>query len=492
VRHYISRPKLLLISRFKTSTSLIEPTFGTSMVMKRILLFLLVAIVFKTTQAQQQKIVADKIIGIVGDRIILQSDIKNAVADMARQGGTVPDNAECMVLEQALTSKLLMLQALKDSLVVTDDEVESDLDLRVREFIRMYGTQEQLESIAGKTIYQIKDDARESVRENKLAQAMQRKIVDGVRITPAEVEAYFAKIPKDSLPYFESQLEIGQIVIYPKASHDLEKYVIDELNNYKHQVETHVATFEQLAKRYSEDPGSKDRGGEYQLNRSDKSWDPAFLSTAFRLKDGEISAPFKGKFGYHIIQMVQRSGDDAVVRHILRRPPITETEIAAAHAKLDSARAKIIAGTLTFATAAGRYSEDEMAKFTGPYLTGRSGSTFVSIDELDKDVVAQLDKLAVGEISQPVDFTNERGDKGVRILYLKSRTEPHRMNLKDDYDRIAQAALEEKKYLALDKWLNTHLSNYYIMLQSDATHCDQLQKWVAASSAAASSTTKAL
>lgn len=450
--------------------------------MKRILFFF-VLIAAVSAQAQPQKVVADKIVAIVGDRIILQSDIKNAVADMSRQGATVPDNAECLVLEQALTSKLLMLQAQKDSLLVTDEEVESDLDLRIREFIRAYGTQEDLERIAGKTIYQIKDDARESVKENKLAQAMQRKIVEGVRITPAEVEAYFNKIPKDSLPFFESQLEIGQIVIFPKASHDLEKYAIDELNLYKRQVESGTATFDQLAKRYSEDPGSKDRGGQYQINRNEKTWDPAFLSNAFRLKNGEVSAPFKGKFGYHIIQMVQRNGDDAIVRHILRKPPITDVEVAAATAKLDSARAKIIAGTLSFATAVGRYSEDEMAKFTGPYITGRSGSTYVTIDELERDVVTQLGKLQVGEITQPVPFTNERGDRGVRILYLKSRTEPHRMNLKDDYDRIAQAAMEEKKYIALDKWMNTHIAAYYIMLEKDAGTCNQLHKWTAAAAA---------
>lgn len=448
--------------------------------MKRSLFLSFFVVASSALFAQPQKIKIDGIIAKVGDQIILQSDIKNAVADMARQGTTVPDGAECLVLDQALTSKMLMLQAQKDSLVVTDEEVESDLELRVREFIRMYGTQEELERIAGKTIYQIKDDARESVKENKLAQAMQRKIVDGVRITPTEVETFFNKIPKDSLPFYESQLEIGQIVIYPKASRDLEKFVIDELNLYKRQIESGTATFEQLAKRYSEDPGSKDRGGQYQINRTEKTWDPAFLSGSFRLKEGEISAPIKGKFGYHLIQMVQRNGDDAIVRHILRRPPITETEIAAATAKLDSARAKIIAGTLTFATAAGRYSEDETSKFTGPYLTGRSGSTYVTIDELDKDVVTQLQGLKLGEISQPVTFTNERGDKGVRILYLKSRTEPHRMNLKDDYDKIAQLALEEKKYTALEKWMTTHIPTYYVMLESDIAGCPQLQKWVAA------------
>ncbi|MGZ3861471.1 MAG: peptidylprolyl isomerase, partial [Flavisolibacter sp.] len=273
--------------------------------MKKLVFCLLgLAAVCSSSFAQQKKIVADKIVGIVGDKIILQSDIQNAIADATRQGSTVPANAECSILEQALVSKVLMLQAQKDSLPVTDEEVEAELDQRVRYFINQYGTQEALESVAGKTIYQIKDDARESVKENKLAQAMQKKIVDNVRITPTEVKAFFDRYPKDSLPFFESEVEIGQIIVYPKASHDLEKYVMDELANYKKQIEAHLITFEQAAKRYSEDPGSKDRGGQYQINRNEKQWDPTFMAAAFRLKDGEISNIIKTKFGYHIIQMV--------------------------------------------------------------------------------------------------------------------------------------------------------------------------------------------
>ena len=230
-----------------------------------------------SASAQPQKIVADKIVGIVGDRIILQSDIKNALADMSRQGGTVPADAECAIMEQAMVSKLLMLQAEKDSLLVTEEEIEAELEQRIRYFINAYGTQEQLETVAGKTIYQIKDDARESVKENKLAQAMQRKIVDMVRITPTEVKAYFERIPKDSLPFFETELEIGQIVVFPKASKDLEKYVVDEMNNYRRQLEMKLATFEQLAKQFSEEPGAKESGGLLpQLNRTEKIWDPTF------------------------------------------------------------------------------------------------------------------------------------------------------------------------------------------------------------------------
>jgi peptidyl-prolyl cis-trans isomerase SurA len=227
-----------------------------------------------------------------------------------------------------------MLQAEKDSLPVSDEDVEAQLDQQVRYFINQVGSQQALEEYAGKTIYQLKDDSRTTIRERKLAEAMQEKIVGGVKITPTEVKAFFDKVPKDSLPYFESELEVGTIVVYPKASRDLEGYIVGEMNLYKKQIEQKLYTFEQLAQRYSEDPGSKERGGFYQLNRNEKSWDPVFLTTAFRLKDGEISAPVKGKFGYHIIQMVKRSGDDADVRHILRTAPITDAEINASKMKL--------------------------------------------------------------------------------------------------------------------------------------------------------------
>jgi peptidyl-prolyl cis-trans isomerase SurA len=279
-------------------------------------------------QAQPKKIKADGIIAVVGDRIILQSDIKNSIEDAKRQGSTVPEGAECMLMEQAVVSKVLMLQAEKDSLPVSDEDVEAELDQRVRHFINQVGSQQALEEYAGKTVYQIKDDARESVRENKLASAMQQKIVSGVKITPTEVRAFFDRIPKDSLPFFESELEVGQITIIPKASRDLEQYIVAEMNNYKRQIETKAATFEQLAQRYSEDPGSKDRGGRYQINRNEKTWDPAFLSASFRLKNGEISSPVKSeKFGYFLIQMMERRGDDADVRLILRTPPVTDAEI---------------------------------------------------------------------------------------------------------------------------------------------------------------------
>jgi len=441
---------------------------------------LLTLVAFSISQAQPKKVVADKIIAVVGDKIILQSDIQNSMSDMSRQGSQLPENADCLISEQAIVSKVLMLQAEKDSLPVTDEEIEAELDQRIRYFISQFGTQEQLELVAGKTIYQIKDEARESIKENKLATAMQKKIVENVKITPTEVKNYFDKIPKDSLPYYESELEVGQILVYPKASRDLERYMIDELNNYKKQIETKVSTFDQLAKRYSEDPGSKERGGQYEFTRGDKTIDPAFLAAAFRLKDGDISPVVKSKMGFHIILMEHRSGDNIIIRHILRIPPITQEEVNASVNKLDSVRAKIIAGVINFNEAATRYSEDESAKYAGPFFLNRDGAPYVTIDQLDKEIVVNLGKMKVGEYSQPVLFTDERtGKKGVRIIYLKSRSEPHRMNMHDDYDKIAQFALEEKKSKVLEKWMKEKIPTYYIQVDNDVKQsCTNLGKFV--------------
>ena len=450
--------------------------------MKRLLFLSFGTFLFTAASfGQAQKIVADKITAIVGDKIILHSDIENAKADIVRQGGTVPQNADCSILEQALVSKVLMLQAMKDSLPVTDEEIESELDNRIRYYVSQFGSQSELERVAGKTVYQLKDDSRESVRERKLAEAMQKKIVDVVNVTPTEVKSYFDRIPKDSLPFFESEVEVGQIILFPKASRDLEKFMIDELTHYKSQIEGKQMTFDQAARMYSEDPGSKDKGGMYEVDRNEKNWDPEFIRAAFRLKDGEISPVIKTQFGYHIIQMVQRNGDLATIRHILRIPPVTDEEMKAGIAKLDSVRSNIIAGTMDFSTAAGKYTEDPNQKFTGPWIMSADGDTYNRFDELDKDVVAAISKLKVGEISQPLTFADERGKKGVRLLYLKSRSEPHRMNLRDDYNKIKTAALEEKKYKSLDKWLDSHIPNYYIMVDADNAGCPQLQKWTNAS-----------
>lgn len=442
-------------------------------------IFVLVVLFTSAVQAQNQhKVVADKVVGIVGDKIILQSDITNAVTDLQRQGQQLPPDADCYILEQQLILKAMVLQAERDSVVIEDEEVEALLDNQIRGFISQYGSKEALEEIAGRTIYQIKEDFRQNFRERELAKRMQGKIVEGVKITPQEVKAYYDKIPKDSLAFYESEMEIGEIVLYPKASRDFEKLAMDDLAEYKRQVETGKARFESLASLYTDDPGSKNNGGQYSINRTEKQWDPAFINHAFRLKEGQISPVFKSKFGYHIIQMVSRAGDDAVVRHILLIPKVTDTEINQAIEKLDSVRAKLIAGTIRFGEAVSKYSEDESSKFTGGMKQSQRGGGFLTIDELDKDLVAQLKNFKVGEFSKPTPYTDERGKKGVRIVYLKSRTEPHRENLKDDYDRVAQRAIEIKKQGVLEKWFAEKIPSYYLMIDNDFGDCKQLGSWL--------------
>lgn len=430
-----------------------------------------------TVWAQPAKVVADKIIAIVGNKIILKSDIDNTILDMQRQGIEIPSDVKCLSLEQFLGVKALVLQAEKDSLPVTDEEVEAEIDNRIRYFISQYGSKEEVERIAGKSLYQLKEDFKESFRDQKLSSAMRNKIVEGIKITPNEVKAYYESIPKDSLPFYETEVEVGQIVIYPKASHDVEMYCIEQLNDIKKQIESGKKDFATMASIYSEDPGSKDRGGMYEINRNSKEMDPLWMSKAFLLKEGQVSNPFKTRFGYHIIQLVSRLGDDAVVRHILRIPQITQYELKAAKVKLDSIRAKLIAGTIDFGSAVSKYSDDDYSKFTAGMIQGRDG-TFLTIDQLDKDLVVKLKDLKVGEYSQPMDYADERGKKGARILYLKTRTEPHRENLKDDYNKVAQRALEQKKEGTIEKWFESKISNYYIMIDDEYRNCTSVQKWV--------------
>jgi peptidyl-prolyl cis-trans isomerase SurA len=458
--------------------------------MKSVFTFI-TALLFVTIAVAQapRKVTADKIVGIVGDKIILKSDVYNDILDRQRRGEPVPENANCAIMEQILTLKALVLQAEKDSIQVGDDEIDALLDNQIRGFIQMYGSKEALEEIAGRTVYQIKEDFRQTFKERKLAERMRDKIVENIKITPQEVKEYFMKKDQKNLPYYESQVVIGQIVVNPKPSRDLEKLTIDELNDFKKQVESGQQKFETLAKLYSQDPGSKDNGGQYSVNRTEKSWDPTWLSNAFRLKEGQVSPVFKSKFGYHIIQMVSRAGDDAIIRHILRVPSITDDEINEAINKLDSVRSKLIAGTITFGEAVARYSDDENSKFTGGYLQNQGGSTFLDLSQLDKDMVELLSKtgLKQGEYSKPTAYTDERGKKGVRVVYLKTRTEPHVENLKDDYDRLAKDALEVKKQKAIESWFAAKIPSYYIMIDDEFKGCTTLHNWM---QYAATNTTK--
>ncbi len=451
--------------------------------LKKFTLFAIAVFAILSGSFAQQKVVADKIAGIVGDKIILKSELAIAIADMQRNSGgaDVKGVDECTILDNMLIQKALVLQAEKDSLPVSDEEVEAEVDQKIRYFIGIYGGKDAFEQIAQRTVYQAKQDFMAPIREQRLAESMRKKVVEGITITPTEVKDYFEKIPADKRIFYESELRLNQLVIYPKASRDIEKLVIDELNEYKQQVESGQKKFDLLAKIYSDDPGSKEKGGQIELNRNDsKMWDPVFFSTAFRLKEGQVSPVIKSKYGYHIIQMVSRNGDDAVVRHILKIPQITQPEIDETTALLDSVRAQLVAGTLSFGEAITRNTPaDDQQRSTAGQVMGRNGSTFLSISDLDKDMVLLLKSadLKPGQYSKPTVFTDERGKKGVRIVELLSKTEPHRENLRDDYNRIAQRALDGKRSAALEKWFITKIPTFYIMIDGDYRNCANLSKW---------------
>jgi peptidyl-prolyl cis-trans isomerase SurA len=448
--------------------------------MKRILVFAVLLFSIQLSGfAQPKKVLADKIVGQVGDKIILRSDIMNAIADYKRQGqeGNLPPHAECSFLEGQLIQKALVLQAEKDSIPVTDEEIEGQLDNRIRYFIQMYGSKEVLEDVAGKSVFQLKEDLRPAIREAYMADQMRSKVVNGIKITPTEVRAYFSKIPTDSLAFYESELELSQIVVYPKANKDIEEYESNFLAGLKKQVESGKSRFEQLAKLYTQDPGSKETGGQYTINRSEKSWDPSFVREAFKLKEGQISNPFKSKFGIHIIQLVSRAGDEAVVRHILRIPQVSADEINMSKRRLDSVRLGVLAGNINFNQAVMRYTEDETSKFTGGTISGPDGSSSVTIDQLDKEIVLAIKDLKPGEISKPMAYTDERGKNAVRIIYFKNRTQPHRENLKDDYNRVSQRALEEKRTEYLKKWFSERIPSYYVFIDKEFSSCSNIAEW---------------
>jgi peptidyl-prolyl cis-trans isomerase SurA len=435
------------------------------------------------SQPTQPRIVADKIVGIVGDKIVLKSEIVMANQDIVRQGGQAQE--ECSILDGMLTQKALVLQAEKDSIPVTDEQVEAEIDQKIRYFIAQYGSKEALEQISGQSVYQLKDYFREPIREQRLAQGMRDKIVEDIKITPTEVKEYYDKIPKDHLLFYESQLQIGQIVIYPKPSRDIELLAIDELNDYKKQVEAGTRKFETLAELYSNDPGSKGNGGLYEINRNDNNksntqWDPMFFAAVFRLKDGQVSPVVKSKMGYHIIQMVKREGDDATIRHILIIPQITDAEAQVATLKLDSIRDQLIAGRIGFGEAVARFSDEETAKFTaGRLLNPKNGSTYLTYSDLDKEMTLLLknSNLKPGEFSKPTVFTDDKGKKGVRIVYLNSKSDPHQENLKDDYNTVAERALIEKKNEVLQKWFMQKIPTYYVFIDGDYKDCANLGKW---------------
>ncbi len=422
--------------------------------------------------------VADKIITVVGrNKIILQSDLEKQVTEARNQDPNFSDTMKCMLLQQMIMQKMLLEQAERDSVQVSDEDVEGQLDNRLRYFTNLYGSKEKLEQLSGKTVYQIKEEFRESIKEELVTQKMQGQILENIKITPAEVAAFYKKIPTDSLPFFPATIEVGQIVIDPPVSPELEEYAHSKLEGIRKDIVDGKTSFENAAGLYTEDPGSRDNGGRYDGVTRNGPWAPEFVAAAFKLQNGEISPIFKTKFGYHIIQMVNRKGDEADLRHILIKPAVTTTDFKASLAKLDSIHTLLMTGKMSFSEAVGKFSTDEAAKRTGGMIADpTTGTTELDITKLDPGMVLLIDTMKQGDFSKPHIFYNDMHEQSCRIVYMRNRTVPHKANLKDDYNRIQEVAIAQKKQQKMMTWIKAKLPSYYMKIDPAYQNCQNLNE----------------
>jgi peptidyl-prolyl cis-trans isomerase SurA len=452
--------------------------------MKNIVQISLIAVLFsfKFNLAIAQPENLDKIVAIVGDKIILRSELDASIEDYKRENPTVDENLQCLLLDQYMAQKVLIEQAGRDSVIVSDEGIEGNLDNRIRYFVSQYGSEEKLEEMAGKSVYQLKDDYRIMFRDKLTADRMQQTIMSNVKITPQEVRAFYDKIPKDSLPFFPSMLEVGQIVFRPDINKEVEQYAIEKLEGLRKEIMSGKSSFDVLAGVYSEDPGSRDNGGDLGIVGRDELV-PEFAAAAFKLQNGEISPIVKTKFGFHIVQMVNRQGEKAKLRHILIKPLITSDMVKVTLGKADSVRSNLVAGKILFSAAVGKYTADDATKITGGMFTDpQTGGSLIVPESLEPSVALLVNDMKIGEFAQPAEFIDPQGgDKLVRIIYLKNRTEPHRANLRDDYSRIQQVAFTEKQNKYLQTWLDEKLSGFYIKIDDAYKDCKELSKWYNAS-----------
>lgn len=421
-------------------------------------------------------LMVDKVIGVVGDNIILLSDLELQYEQIAVENPGVPVEFKCEILNQMLTQKLFLQQAKLDSVNISDDEIEAELNRRIRYFTSMIGSVEKLEEYYGKSILAIKDEFRKDIADQLLAQRMQGNIFANVKVNPAEVKKFFESIPKDSIPYYNAEVEIGQIVKKPEVAIEQKQLAIEKIEGILARARK-GENFATLATIYSEDPGSASRGGDLGfVGRGELVTE--FEGAAFRLQPDEISDIVKTKFGYHIIKMHEQKGERIRISHILIKPKTSTFDLQDAIHFLDSIRTLIVENKITFEKAVDKFSEDEESKQQGGLLINQqTGNTSFEISQLDKSVYFAIDKLQVGEISSPQLFTNAEGEQAVRILMLRSETPAHTANLQDDYYKIKAIALQEKQQRELMKWIETKMESTYVKVSNEYRECPNLDVW---------------
>ena len=438
-------------------------------------LFAFVTLCVSTIYAQQQ--VVDKIVAVVGKNIIMQSDIEEQYLQYRLQGGIKGSahSIRCEILEDHLFRKLMLNQAELDSIVVTDEQVESEMEYRIRYYVSQLGSQDKVEKYFNKTMSEIKDELRQIIRDQKLIDEVQRNIVTGVSATPSDVREFFNSIPSDSIPMVSAQYEIAQLVKKPPITLDEKLAVKNRLYELRSRI-LKGERFSTLAVLYSEDPGSAKKGGELGFHGIGE-FAPEFEAAAFALKDGEISEVVETEYGYHIIQLIERRGEYVNVRHILLTVKVAPEALQQAYNELDSIANLIRNDSISFDEAVRLFS-DEDDKVNGGYLVNpNTGSTMFAAEDLDQQVSVVINRLEVGEVSNPVLMKTKNDKEAFRLLIIKRKTTPHRANLKDDYALIQQWTMQKLRQEAINRWINDKSSKAYVKISEDYCDCDFQFDW---------------
>ncbi|WP_375415822.1 peptidylprolyl isomerase [uncultured Hymenobacter sp.] len=418
----------------------------------------------------------DGIVVKVDNQIVLRSDVENIYAqEVARaEGKLLPPDLKCKILQSLVINKLMLARAEVDSVTVTDAQVNGELDRRMAYFVQQIGSEKKLEELYNKPVRTLKEDLRPQVKDQLTQQKMQEEITGKLSVTPREVSAYFTRVPKDSLPYFSTEVEVGQIVLPAQISDKAKQETITKLNDLRGRVLA-GEKFEDLAKQYSEDPGSGKEGGYLGFFKKGELV-PEYTAAALRLEPGQLSPVVGSQFGFHLIQLIERKGDSFSSRHILLKPATGAADANEAAKKLTTLRRQILKDSLSFAKAAKEFSSDKTSAGNGGLLANRQdGGSRMPLDKLDPAIFFTIDTMKVGHITPPLPYRTDDGKDGMRILWLKSNTPPHQANLQADYQKIAAAALNEKRNKALDAWFLKNRGSVYLEVAPEYAQCKVLE-----------------
>ncbi|MEM7107456.1 MAG: peptidylprolyl isomerase [Bacteroidota bacterium] len=446
---------------------------GLKSIIKKLVLGLVLFISFAQLKAQEPGLIIDQIIGKVDNYIVLQSDLEKAHAAYLSSGNPAGANTKCQIFAQLISGKLMVAKAEIDSVIVTDIEVDGNLDRRMQLILSQYGGSEsQLEEYYGKSIDQIKADIRDEIKEQLVVDRMQQTIIADIKVTPAEVKRFYNRIPKDSLPFFSTEVEVGQIVKMPEVGSRQKEALKIELSKIRDRILA-GEEFEALAKEYSQGPSARYGGNLGFTQRGMMASE--FEAAALQLRPGEISKPFETQFGIHIVQLIERRGNEYNSRHILLIPKPSEADINKAKHSIDSLRTLIVTDSISFEQAAKDNSDDKYTAGNGGFFEDRNGGSFISSEDLDPMIFFTIDTIEVGSITKPISYRMDDGKDAVRILYYKSKIKPHEANLTQDWQKIQTAALNEKKSKVLNDWFNKAREDVFISIGQDYEYCNILQ-----------------